>query len=132
MIKEALSGKASWIPDMPHAYKTNSNTEKILLKLWLQTLKLDSLNIEDNFFEVGGHSILIPQILINLKKQQNIDLQITHMFQYPTIKSLASFIDGARDNHHLKTTHKLARNHKIAIQQHKKKVAIARMRSKRT
>ncbi len=111
--------------------KTNSRTEKILLKYWQQVLNVEHLDVKENFFEIGGRSILIPQILIKLKKFENIDLHIVHMFQYPTIKSLAQFIEGSQQTQLLKTSQKLAKNQKTAIQQQKERIAMARLKNTR-
>ncbi|GCE09111.1 hypothetical protein KDAU_64400 [Dictyobacter aurantiacus] len=66
-----------------------SQTEKQLAAIWSQVLHLNKVSIHDNFFQIGGDSIL--SILIVAKaREQGIHLTPTHIFQYQTIAELAS------------------------------------------
>jgi amino acid adenylation domain-containing protein/FkbH-like protein len=69
-------------------------TEKNVMSVWQQILKSDNFNNTDNFFDIGGHSVLIPQIVIKLFRQFNIQINIVDIFQFPTVRELAAFIDG--------------------------------------
>jgi amino acid adenylation domain-containing protein/FkbH-like protein len=68
--------------------------EKNVMSVWIQVLRRDDFSLTDNFFDVGGSSILIPQIVINLYKQFNIQIEIVDIFQFPTVKELASHIEA--------------------------------------
>ncbi|MQY79763.1 MAG: HAD-IIIC family phosphatase [Bacteroidetes bacterium] len=70
-------------------------TEINVMSVWQQLLKRDDFNNTDNFFNIGGHSVLIPQIVIKLYKQFNIKINIVDIFQYPTVRKLSAFIDGS-------------------------------------
>lgn len=72
-----------------------SGMEKALTIIWKDLLYHDNFSIDNNFFEIGGKSILIPSIVIRLKKDHGVDISIVDVFTYPTIRSLAGFIAGA-------------------------------------
>ena len=55
-------------------------------------LHCGSVNSNDNFFELGGHSLLASQLLYNLNEKLKVNLQLKDLFEYPTVKELASFI----------------------------------------
>ena len=57
-------------------------------------LKGDFLVDENYFFEIGGTSILIPSIVMRLKKEYDIDITIIDIFKYPSIKALKDNIFG--------------------------------------
>ncbi len=71
-----------------------TKTESSLLKIWQAELQNTEITIDDNFFEAGGNSILIPSIIIQCHKQLNIKLKIVDIFQFPTIKALAYELDN--------------------------------------
>ena len=72
----------------------SSLTEMNVLSVWQQILKSEAFGNADNFFDIGGHSVLIPQIVIRLQKLHNYEINIVDIFQYPTVHDLAAYIDG--------------------------------------
>lgn len=76
--------------------KANSETEKYLVDLWQETLGLKQVGIDDSFFELGGHSLLAVQILNQVKEKLSIEVPTAEVFQRPTIRQLAQYIDAVR------------------------------------
>lgn len=74
-----------------------SDLENSLVKIWSQLLKIDQVGMEDNFFDLGGHSLLVVQMMSALKEQLNLELSITKIFQYPTIRDLAKNVTQKTD-----------------------------------
>lgn len=72
------------------------DTERIITGIWKQVLKIEEVNVEDNFFDVGGHSLLIPEVRLALQKVFTTSLQIVDFFRYPTIRALAQRLDAER------------------------------------
>lgn len=66
--------------------------EKIISAIWKQILQKDNFDIDDNFFEVGGHSLLVLQLRNFIKEKLNKEISNIDIFQYPTIKSMSSFL----------------------------------------
>ena len=75
-----------------------SPTEQTVRDIWLKTIPLvpQDLGIADNFFDVGGHSILATRIVFELRKRFVIDLPLGILFQQPTISGLSKVIDQLR------------------------------------
>ncbi len=53
---------------------------------------VERIGIHDNFFDLGGASLMMPQVIIHVHKQTGRELSLVDMFQYPTIASLAEHI----------------------------------------
>lgn len=79
------------LPKAPLAADSKPKTEleKILATVWQEILQLDTVGIHDNFFDLGGHSLLLVQVHNKLSKILEQKLSIVDLFQYPTIQSLA-------------------------------------------
>lgn len=69
-----------------------SDVEKTIAKVWQQVLHLEKVGIHDNFFDLGGHSLLVVQVNNKLQEILNRDLSIVEIFQNPTIKALAQYL----------------------------------------
>ena len=65
------------------------NDELKLLQIWKNILHLDKINLNDNFFDIGGDSISAIKMQIEALKY-NFDFEYADIFKYPTIKELAS------------------------------------------
>lgn len=69
-----------------------NETEVKILELWTQLLHIDRISIEDNFFEKGGHSLLVVQLINMLNKTFKIELSVKKIFEAPTIVKLSTVI----------------------------------------
>jgi amino acid adenylation domain-containing protein len=67
-------------------------TEETLVTIWGKVLKLDKVGIYDNFFDVGGHSLLGTQVMSRIRSAFSIDLPLRHMFESPTVAEMADVI----------------------------------------
>lgn len=72
-----------------------SRNELFLADVWSRLLKLDikDISIRDNFFEIGGHSLLAVRVASEARKQLDIDVKISTIINYSTIEELARYID---------------------------------------
>ncbi len=68
--------------------------ENTLAGLWREVLGLAQVGVNDNFFDLGGHSLLVVQVQRRLGELQGQDVSITDMFRFPTIRSLARHLAG--------------------------------------
>jgi amino acid adenylation domain-containing protein/non-ribosomal peptide synthase protein (TIGR01720 family) len=71
--------------------ETRSEVEERLVEIWKEILNLDQVSIKDNFFEVGGDSILSIQ-LVSQARQQGLEFNMEQVFETPTIEELAPFV----------------------------------------
>ncbi len=82
--------------DVTHTYrekeKATTKSQKELLAIWEETLGFEGLSITDNFFEIGGDSIMTIQIIAKARKG-GMAISPNQLFEYQTIEELASFVD---------------------------------------
>jgi amino acid adenylation domain-containing protein len=74
-----------------------TQTERELAGVWADVLAVKQVGLDDNFFDLGGHSMLLAQVHGKLRDALGHDLSIVEMFQYPTVRSLAARISRGRD-----------------------------------
>lgn len=74
----------------------SNSTEKVLLEIWTEILDIKNFGIEDDFFELGGDSLRITQLLSRLKESFGVDLEQTDLFQNSNIRRLAKVIKRAQ------------------------------------
>src|SRR5207249_3553871 len=72
-----------------------SGLEQAIAAIWERVLSVKSPGVNDNFFDLGGHSLLLVQVQIKIREQVGIDLPIIKLFEYPTIRSLAGHLAEA-------------------------------------
>lgn len=75
-----------------------SETEKYVGETWAQRIPGQSANtidLDDRFFDIGGHSMIGQSILFDVRKQRNISLSMATLFQNPTVREFASVLDAA-------------------------------------
>lgn len=95
--------------------------EKEIHTIWQQTLNNNSIGLEDNFFDLGGHSLLILKIHKQIEEKFNINIPVVFLFQYPTIKSLANKISTHNKNPiSIIEINTNAKKQRIAIEKQKK------------
>jgi amino acid adenylation domain-containing protein len=83
-------------PEMDVLYKAPvTPAEKNITKLWMELLLLDKIGVDDNFFLLGGNSLLALKTVAVLKHQFNYEIPITKLYRFPTISGMANFIAGA-------------------------------------
>ena len=73
--------------------KPRSPLEKNIEKIWKEQLQLPEIGIDDNFFEIGGTSLLSQKVASIMRQGMKLKLPVTKIYQYPTIASLAKFIE---------------------------------------
>lgn len=69
--------------------------EQTLLDIWQQVLARRQLSPDDNFFDVGGHSLRATKLVTQLRKQLGITVPVSKIFQHPTVRSLARELNSA-------------------------------------
>jgi acyl carrier protein len=67
--------------------------QETLAKMWREVIGVDEVGINDNFFDLGGHSVLVTQIVARIRKNLNVNLSLRSVFDYPTIAELSAVIE---------------------------------------
>jgi amino acid adenylation domain-containing protein len=71
-----------------------SELEQSLAKIWQDVLGLERVGISDNFFDVGGHSLLLVQVQAKLRELLDRQVPVLELFKYPTIGALAKHLSS--------------------------------------
>jgi tyrocidine synthetase-3 len=85
------------LPDVPEIEESETSEEisdlgLIILDVWKEVLSLQQINVNHNFFDVGGHSLNLIKVNTKLNKALDRSISIVSLFQYPTIRSLADHL----------------------------------------
>lgn len=72
----------------------NTLLEIELSDLWRKILAVENVGVEDDFFDLGGHSIKVIELIGYLRKEHQYEVPITAIFQYRTIRTLANYLSG--------------------------------------
>jgi amino acid adenylation domain-containing protein len=64
--------------------------ETYLASVWAEVLKVERVGIHDNFFDLGGHSLMATQVIARLRDRFQREVPLRNLFQYPTIADFAA------------------------------------------
>lgn len=70
--------------------------QRTIADVFRHVLKVEDVGLDDNFFDLGGQSLLVMRAHARLKTQFDRVPSITDFFQFPTIRTLAAHLDGNR------------------------------------
>jgi non-ribosomal peptide synthase protein (TIGR01720 family) len=69
--------------------------ERLVASVWEDLFQVEAIGVEDNFFDLGGHSLMLLEAHSRLKDSVRSDLPVLALLQYPTVRSLARYLsDG--------------------------------------
>ncbi|NNC55839.1 MAG: hypothetical protein HKO07_08990, partial [Pseudomonadales bacterium] len=74
------------------AHTPASEIESLVLSVWKRALGVGEIAADENFFDIGGHSLLVIQVLKDLREQTGQRIQMTDLFRYTTVTALANFL----------------------------------------
>jgi polyketide synthase PksJ len=69
--------------------------ERNIAKVWREILKVGTVGLHDNFFEIGGDSLALIRVYNRLRPTSDRALSITDLFDHPTISSLAGLLGAS-------------------------------------
>ena len=78
-----------------------SSIEQILAEIFSQILEVDQVGIHDDFFELGGNSLLLTQLTSQVLKTFIVDLTVMDLFEAPNIEALAQRIEKIQNRQSL-------------------------------
>jgi len=77
------------------ASPTRTELEQRLAHIWSELLQRDDVDLEQNFFDLGGHSLLLVRLHARLKREIDPGLTLLDLFRFPAVRSLAEHIARA-------------------------------------
>jgi thioesterase domain-containing protein len=93
--RKALPSPESTSPSAGESYVTaRTRTENVLVRIWCELLNLSQVGVYDNFFALGGHSLMVIRLISKIKSTLNVTLSVLEFFKNPTIEQMARVIDG--------------------------------------
>jgi len=75
-----------------------TDLEKTIAQIWQEVLNVDRIGLNDNFFDLGGHSLLMATAHSRLQEALNREFSLISLFQYPTISSLVDYLSGESED----------------------------------
>jgi amino acid adenylation domain-containing protein len=69
-----------------------SDAERVIAAAWREVLGVEEVGLDDNFFDLGGHSLLLARLRSRLRGEFPRDVSIVVLFRYPTVRSLAEHL----------------------------------------
>jgi acyl transferase domain-containing protein/acyl-CoA synthetase (AMP-forming)/AMP-acid ligase II/acyl carrier protein len=83
-------------PSLANAYVAPENeVQQAIARLWEEFLGIEGIGIHDNFFTLGGHSLVGTQLILRIRQKFNIHLPMAALFESPTIAELAFMVELA-------------------------------------
>lgn len=84
-------------PDMKTIFVAPlSKVEKEISQIWQEILLLNSVGIDDNFFDLGGNSLMAVRVIQQINSKMNLKLPIVFIYANPSIKQLAKAIESKK------------------------------------
>ncbi|HLP45705.1 MAG TPA: amino acid adenylation domain-containing protein, partial [Candidatus Kapabacteria bacterium] len=74
-----------------YAAPTDELEEKVAV-IWQEVLGIEKVGIDDNFIQLGGHSLLVISIIAKIHQEFDVELQLLDVFSKPTVRELACLI----------------------------------------
>jgi amino acid adenylation domain-containing protein len=96
------------IKDKEHKPKSRDpkpGMETDLVKIWKAVLGLQQISLDENFFEIGGNSLIALRLAYDIHKELGLDLPLTTIFEAPTIEEMAEYLDQASEGKAWKAVH---------------------------
>ncbi|MFE0476863.1 AMP-binding protein [Streptomyces sp. NPDC058947] len=96
--RSALPDPDDAAPQQPHEAADDGEwtaTERRVAELWSEAFKKEITSRHANFFDLGGHSLMLARLLARIRRTFEVDLNLPTLFRSATIATLAQAVDGA-------------------------------------
>jgi len=100
-LPRTLNGKIDRkaLPELVHAEREIGDSalrgpvEEIVAGIWCEVLKLPAVGRDDNFFNLGGHSLLVTHAILRVRDILKVELPIRSLFEAPTVAAFSALIN---------------------------------------
>jgi amino acid adenylation domain-containing protein len=116
--------------EVPYIEPRNER-ERFIADVWRDVLGLERVGVNDNFFDLGGHSLMLFHVHSKLRQGIGRELLIVDLFQHTTVGSLAQFLmaePGAKEEFSFQQINERVNKQKHALKRHKQLVERSRSR----
>jgi len=88
--RRALPAPSGDRPEQESAYEPpRSDLEVTIAGIWRELLGIGRVGVNDNFFDLGGHSLLLLRLRGKLREHCEVELEVLELFEHPTVRALA-------------------------------------------
>ena len=74
-----------------------TEVERTITNIWQLVLQIEQVGLNDNFFDLGGHSLLMIQVQSKLRAALKRNISITDLFKYPNVSDLAAYLTSDKE-----------------------------------
>lgn len=97
-INSKIDRKALPAPDLSSEHDNpfvapRDPMEEMLALIWINLLNIEQISVFDNFFEIGGNSLLAMQVVSHIRQTLQIDVTILNLFGTPTVAGLSRYLN---------------------------------------
>jgi amino acid adenylation domain-containing protein/FkbM family methyltransferase len=92
---------ADWLlPEIPHTeyVAPQTHSEQKLAAIWAEVLKVARIGRHDNFFQLGGQSLLAIRVIARLRQALGVEVAISDLFAHPVLADLANYLESAEQS----------------------------------
>ncbi len=119
-----LDRKALPIPenkaDVRSGYKAPENeVEERIVSIWRDVLNIVEVGRDDNFFDLGGHSLLVIRVQAQLRQAFHKEISIVDMFRYVTVRTLAQHLSGRSNGNSTEEDMSPGKTRREALRRHR-------------
>jgi thioesterase domain-containing protein len=93
-VDRAALPAPEWRADEAYA-APRTPVEELVAGIWAEVLRLPQVGPSDNFFALGGHSLLVPRVISRLRAAFGVELAVLSLFEAPTVAALSLRIASA-------------------------------------
>jgi len=104
-----IDPESAWVPP-------GNAAEQKIAKVWEESLGVNRVGRDSNFFDLGGHSLLVIRVASKLELAFARKLPVIEMFRHPTVRLLARYLTGHDDEVVLTRSHEQIEAHKASVQ----------------
>ncbi|HYG61596.1 MAG TPA: amino acid adenylation domain-containing protein, partial [Thermoanaerobaculia bacterium] len=125
--RRALAARDLEPAALPSSFAAPRNElERQIAAIWCEVLGLPQVSVQDSFFDIGGHSLLVLQVQKRLQETLETPLAITDLFRFPTIALLAEKLSdqGSADSSAPATGRERAEARRASMQRRQSALAV--------
>ncbi|MGC1767326.1 MAG: non-ribosomal peptide synthetase [Candidatus Acidiferrales bacterium] len=68
--------------------------ERVIEQVWKEVLGVDNISLNENFFDLGAHSLLVAEVQVQLQQRLGREIPLVDLFHFPCVAALASHLNG--------------------------------------
>jgi acyl carrier protein len=96
--------------------KPESEIDRQIAEVWEEMLGREGVGVDDNFFDLGGHSLLVVRVHRKLQEVLGRSLALTDLYRFPTIRALSSYLTAGSAGDSRKASERGARRRELMQQ----------------